>query len=84
MIRTNPGSFVFKKGSKGVPNQYPCDGNILVDFFATEYFHHIDVDLVPPWTLFLKTKDPGFVRIMTSSDRTEIFIKKYLKTKKLQ
>ena len=32
----------------------------------------------------LDTKDPGFVRIRSRSDRSENFIKNYLKTKKLE
>ena len=32
----------------------------------------------------LDTKDPGFERIRTSSDRTEILKEKYFKTKKLE
>ena len=40
-------------------------------------------DGVPPWPK-KHTNDTGFVRISTSSDRTEMFIKKYLKTKKLE
>ena len=32
----------------------------------------------------LGTKDPGFVRIRSRSDHSEIFIKKYFKTKKLE
>ena len=30
------------------------------------------------------TEDPGFVRIRTSSDRTDFFMEKYAETKKLE
>ena len=60
---------------------------MFADFFMMEHFAEFFCDegwWGTPVDPRQETKDPGFVRFRSRSDRTEIFIKKYLKTKKLQ
>ena len=86
LICTNPGSFVLRWGSMGVPPQPPGDGNIFGDNFRGRIFplQCHGCWWSTPVDPRLGTKDPGFVRIRSRSDRSEICIKTYLKTKKLE
>ena len=57
-----------------------CDEPLLTSSFVST----LDKSSKHTQSIPLKLKDPGFVRFRSRSDRTEMFIKKYLKTKKLQ
>ena len=80
--RTNPESFV-RGGFTGVSNQYSYDRNIMPHFFGENISFTSRLVWYPREPL-PDTNDPGFERFRTRSYHTEIFMKKYSKTKKLE
>ena len=80
--RTNQESFV-RGGCTGVPTQYSYDRNIMPHFSA-KIFPSPQDWCGTPVNPRPDTKDPGFERFRTRSYHTEIFMKKYSKTKKLE
>ena len=79
--RSFPGSFVDEIILGGIEKFQHSTRDFQIFYFRdySRKYHRY-----PPLDPFLETKDPGFVRIRTSSDRTEIFIKNDFKTKKLE